>query len=119
MTSSPRRACQRGSATTYAVVFTCLLVTVALAPVSVAGLFVGERRAAAAADLAALAGASAIQQGRPACARAAQIASRNRARLNSCAVAGEIVTVAVATDVVSAVGSTWTVRSTARAGPVG
>lgn len=113
---------ERGSATVFAVVFVGLLVAVTMVAASVAGLLVAERRAAAGADLAALAGASAVQRGEAGCQRAGRLAAANGVRLVRCASSGEVVTVEVATDVVSwwqtALGSGWTVRSRARAGPV-
>ncbi|CAA9333361.1 MAG: hypothetical protein AVDCRST_MAG72-249 [uncultured Nocardioidaceae bacterium] len=143
MTARPgcRRPKEQGSATVYGVAFIGLLVVVAMIAATVAALLVGHRRAAAGADLAALAGASAIQQGRPPCVEAARLARANRVLMLRCVRRGQVVTVVVATDVVPAIGpaigqatgpgtrgtgtgsggapgSGWTVRSMARAGPV-
>lgn len=115
---------QRGSAAVFGIAFTGLLVTATLVGATVAALLVGQRRAAAGADLAALAGASALQQGRPACAEATELATANGTRLVRCETRGELVTVEVTVEVASvfgsgsAGGSTWTVRARARAGPV-
>ncbi len=109
---------QRGSATVLGVAFLVLLVTTAMVGASVAALLVGHRRAAVGADLAALAGAAALQQGLPGCARVTELAERNRVRVVRCGTRGDIVTVEVATHVTSALGSTWTVHARARAGPV-
>ena len=105
----------RGSATVLAVV---LLVVLGLAGALAAGLggvLVAKRRAASAADLAALAGASALQRGDPGCAVVAATARANRAQVVSCQVDGEVVEVEVSVPV-HALGIT-DVRDRARAGP--
>jgi len=108
---------ERGSATMFGVVFIGVLTTVAVLCVALGGLLVGHRGASSAADLAALAGAAAHQQGRVGCAAARSVAAENRSRLVSCELAGEVLTVVVAKDVRSAFGRTVTVTSQARAGP--
>lgn len=80
------------------------------------GLLVAKRRAAAAADLAALAGAGAVQRGNPGCAAAATTAGANQARVVSCRQDGDIVEVEVAV-AVHAVPGVAEVRDRARAGP--
>lgn len=105
----------RGSATVLAVV---LLVVLGLAGALAAGLggvLVAKRRAASAADLAALAGAAAVQRGDPGCAAAAATVRDNRARVVSCQVAGEVVEVEVSVPV-HALGIA-DVQDRARAGP--
>ena len=109
---------ERGSATVFALVFVGLLATVAVLGAAVAALLVGQRQAAAAADLAALAGASAVQDAAAACPAAEQIAERNRAGLSECAVSGDVVTVEVTLVVRSVFRSDVEVRARARAGPV-
>lgn len=115
---------ERGSATVLVLVLAAALITMAVAGSAVGALLVGHRRAASAADLAALGAAAALQ--RPGslataapCARAEEVGAANGARLTVCAVAGEEVRVSVAVDVTTVLGRTWTVRGRARAGPVG
>jgi secretion/DNA translocation related TadE-like protein len=108
----------RGSATVHALWLIALLTTVALFATAIGSVLVGQRRAAAAADLAALAGATAVQRGSAGCEQAADIAGRNDARLVSCAVEGGILTVRVATRVRSVFESSFELQARARAGPV-
>lgn len=114
-----RHAEERGSASVLGLAFTGLLVTAALIGVTWAAALVGQRRAAAGADLAALAGASAVQYGRPGCPSAATAARANQVRLTACEENRNVVTVEVATSVAAPFGSTWDVEARARAGPVG
>ena len=79
---------ERGAGTVLAVAMLGLLVTVTLATSGVVGVVAAHRRAQSAADLAALAGAAAVQDGADACARAGQIAARNSASLRSCDIDG-------------------------------
>jgi len=116
-TSSRSRRGEQGSAAVFALVLIGLLVTVGLVGATVASMLVGQRRAASGADLAALAGASAAQQGKPGCAAVADLAAANDVRLVLCNTRGDVVTVEVSTEVASVLGSSWTVRSRARAGP--
>ena len=64
----------------------------------VVGVVAAHRIAQSAADLAALAGAGALQDGGDACGQAADVARRNRARLSGCAVDGWNVSVVVSAD---------------------
>ncbi|HET6625039.1 MAG TPA: Rv3654c family TadE-like protein [Nocardioidaceae bacterium] len=112
------RDSERGSATVYAVFFVGLLTTVGIVAAAVASLFVGHRQVAAAADLAALAGASALQQQGSACAAAGGIARRNGTTLVSCQVRGDVVSIRVATQVPSLFRTSIELRARARAGPV-
>jgi secretion/DNA translocation related TadE-like protein len=82
------------------------------------GVVADQRRVASAADLAALAGAGALQDGADPCAAARSTAARNGARLGSCAVDGEVVTVRVLREAGPVLGRTLEVSSRARAGPV-
>jgi secretion/DNA translocation related TadE-like protein len=109
---------QRGSATVHAAWLVGLLTTVALLATAVGSVLVGQRRAAAAADLAALAGAAAVQRGTAGCESAADIAGRNEARLVSCEIVGDVLTVQVSTEVRSVFRSSFELRARARAGPV-
>lgn len=108
---------ERGSASVLATVLAgALLAATALLSAVGAGI-ADQRRAAAAADLSALAGASAVQRGEPGCAAARSVAARNHARVTSCSVVGEVVTVRTARPARRVLGVTFTVRSRARAGP--
>jgi secretion/DNA translocation related TadE-like protein len=118
------RARDGGSVTVHVLVLVSALTAMALAGAVVGGLLIGQRRAASAADLAALAAAAALQ--RPVtptaadpCGRAREVAAANGARLERCAATGEEVRVIVAVDVMTVVGETWTIAGRARAGPVG
>ena len=115
--SSVLRKGQRGSATVYATIFIGLLATLSLLAATIAGMFVGHRRVAAAADVAALAGAAALQHGRAGCEAASRISAANQAELIGCETNGTVVRVQVAMDVQSAFGATFTTRAEARAGP--
>lgn len=116
---------ERGSASVLALVMVSVLVTVALVAGGLSGLLAGQRRAAAAADLAALAGAEAAGPGGGggpglgggACEQADAIAAANQARLTSCAIDGPEVTVSVDVDVRLLAGVEVAVRGEARAGP--
>jgi secretion/DNA translocation related TadE-like protein len=95
-----------------------LLVTVLLS--FQGGVLVDQRRAQAAADLAALAGASAARSGEDACATAAAVAARNAARLSHCRLGGpgaQEVLVTVTRDGPSVLGREVTVHASARGGP--
>lgn len=111
-------ASERGSTTVNAVVMIGVLATVALLVASAGGLITAHRTAAAAADLAALAGAEAMQSGQPGCAAAQRIAEANRARLLACRPQGKVITLTVAVQADVAFGSQFTLRGRARAGPV-
>ncbi len=108
---------QRGSATALAMplVGVLLVAGVLLAPVG--GVVVAQRRAQAAADLGALAGAVAVQQGHDVCADVAHVVDLNRARMRSCAVEGRDVLVRVELRLEVPGGRALTVHADARAGP--
>ncbi len=111
------RCTQRGSATVYALGAVAVLTAAALAALGFTGLATAKHRAAAAADLAALAGASAVTGGGAPCESAAEIAARNRASLTSCRVDGPVVEVAVRVRGPSLLGLSPVLRASARAGP--
>jgi secretion/DNA translocation related TadE-like protein len=118
-----RRGChggpgERGGATTLAVGFTGVLVTVTLLVAAVGGVVADQRRVEAAADLAALAGAGAVRSGRDGCAAAQHTALRNGGDLSSCAVDGDVVTVEVGRDSRAVLGRRLALVARARAGPV-
>ena len=113
----------RGSAALLAVSLAGCLVLVALLVTAVGAVVADQRRVEAAADLAALAGASAAQSGRDSCSAADTIARRNGALLSDCRTDGSVVTVRVRrvthVGLLRIVGREVTVTGSARAGPVG
>src|SRR3954469_8784088 len=113
-----RRAAERGSATVLGVGVVGVLVTVMALVAALAGAVADQRRVESAADLGALAGASAVQQGRPACASARDVVSRNGASLASCTVAGAVVEVRARRRTQLLLGRRFEAASTARAGPL-
>ena len=82
----------RGAATVLVVAMAGLLMFVTTGLAAVGGLVTAQRRAQAAADLAALAGASHLDD---ACARASEVAIANAAALDACRVDGADVSVEV------------------------
>lgn len=119
--AQPRSSCRRptelGSATVLATILIALLATVALACSVLGGLLVGQRKVAAAADLAALAGAGAVQQQGQGCSAAQTVAAENGGTLSGCQVSGEVLTVEVTRRVDTLFGRTLDLTSRARAGP--
>ncbi|HET7388394.1 MAG TPA: Rv3654c family TadE-like protein [Nocardioidaceae bacterium] len=114
-----RSRSETGSATMLALTFLVVLATVAAGVAVLGGLLVGQRRVESAADLAALAGARALQRGQDGCAAAARTARANGARQLHCTVSGPVLTVDVGDDLTGLVGRTVSVRARARAGPAG
>lgn len=110
---------EQGSATPFAVAVIGLLLFLGAALGVVAAIVVTHRAAQSAADLAALAGADALQTARDPCGPARAIASRNGAVLRSCRVAGEDVTVTVRMDGPRWLGQSGDLTAIARAGPDG
>lgn len=108
---------EHGAGTILAVAMLGVLVTVTIGTSGAVGVVAAHRRAQAAADLSALAGASALQDGVEACSRAGDIAARNSASLRSCSVQGWEVSVTVVEDV-RLPGLTMELRARGRAGPV-
>lgn len=113
----PRRSSQRGSATVLALPLLGTLTLAALLLALVGGALATRRSAASAADLAALAGAAAVQQGRDGCAEAAAIAARNGAVVSECRVEGRELRVTVRAEAARLFGRGVTVTARARAGP--
>ncbi|MEO5710339.1 MAG: Rv3654c family TadE-like protein [Nocardioidaceae bacterium] len=107
---------ERGSATVLAVVLVAVLAVAALLVASVGGVVADQRRVESAADLAVLAAAGAAQAGDNPCFAAATSARRNGARLASCALDGEVVTVRVVRSR-SVLGRPVELSSRARGGP--
>lgn len=116
-----RRSDERGTAAPLVVALAGLVLVLCLAGAGLGRLLVDQRRVSAAADLAALAGAGALQRGADACAAARATASRNAAALASCAVSGEevVVTAAIRSELLGRLARTVSLSASARAGPVG
>ena len=112
------RADERGLVAPLVVGLAGVLTVVALAGAVIGRVAIDQRRAASAADLAALAGATALQHGRAGCAAAEVTAADNGAGLVDCVEHEERIAVAV---VVAATVLGWDIelQARARAGPVG
>lgn len=108
---------EQGAGTVLAVAMMGLIVTVTVAAAGVVGVIASHRTAQAAADLAALAGAAALQDGGDACAKAADVADRNRAQLDGCVVDGWNVAVVVTAQTSPLPGGVLDLRARGRAGP--
>lgn len=108
---------QRGSATLLTVALLGLLLLVGAALGVVAAMVWSHRVAQSSADLAALAGATGLQQGADACSAAAGIADANGARLVSCSADGEEVLVEVTVTGPRWLGQQGDLSARARAGP--
>ena len=112
-----------GSATVLMVGIMGIVVALSSAALVIAGYAVGYHRARAAADLSALSGAAAFQQGREPCAQAALTARQNGARVTRCNQVGDAVDFVVTVRVSVVVGTRIphmprTVAAEAHAGPV-
>lgn len=108
---------QAGAATILAVAMMGLLVTVTVAAAGVVGVVAAHRRAQSAADLSALAGASALRGGGDPCERAGVIAKRNDTTLRRCQVDDWTVAVVVS-GALRLPGGTMELKARGRAGPV-
>ncbi|HET9827818.1 MAG TPA: Rv3654c family TadE-like protein [Nocardioidaceae bacterium] len=108
---------QHGSATVLAAVLMAALMGCAMLVTVVGEAVTVQRRVEAAADLGALAGASAAQRGEDACAAAGSVVTRNRARLTECSATGDVVTVRTTRATRPLLGLRFTLRSRAMAGP--
>lgn len=109
---------ERGTATAWTVPFIGVLALLTVLMAGVGGALVTVRRAQAAADLAALAGATAHAGGRAACPEVARVSHRNGATVDSCTVlAGGDVRVVVSATVRGPWPESLRVRGRARAGP--
>lgn len=120
MRSALSRRDQRGAATVLVMPFVGVLALVTVVLAFQGGVLVTQRRVQAAADLAALAGAAALQHDDDGCAAAAAVADRNGSRLTGCQVsgpAGRDVVVTVERDGPTVLGRSVTVEGSARAGP--
>jgi secretion/DNA translocation related TadE-like protein len=107
----------RGAATLLVVAFLGLLLFVGAALGAVGALVGSHRSAQSAADLAALAGASALARGEDPCAAAASIARANGASVVACAPDGLEVRVGVEVTGPRWLGQAADLEAEARAGP--
>jgi secretion/DNA translocation related TadE-like protein len=119
-----RARAERGSGSLLMVGLMAVIVVMAAAAVCAAGYLVAGRQARSAADLAALSGAVAIEQGGDGCAAARSNASRNRARAVACERVGDqidfVITVTAEVKVTAPMrGLPTRVRAVAYAGPAG
>ncbi|GAB2871109.1 Rv3654c family TadE-like protein [Nocardioides pacificus] len=108
---------ETGGASLFAVSMVAVLLLLGAALGVVAAMVTAHRTAQGAADLAALAGASALQQGEDACARAATVARANGASVTSCRTDGSDVWVDVLVTGPRWLGQTGDLSGRARAGP--
>lgn len=105
---------ERGAATVLVVAMAGVLMFVMTGLSAAGGLVTAQRRAQAAADLAALAGASHLDD---ACARATEVALANAAAVESCRIDGRDVTVSVTVPGPDVPWREVTLTAEARAGP--
>ncbi len=116
---------ERGLAAPAVVTLAGLLLVLALVGGGLGRLLVDQRRVSMAADLAALAGAVALQAGRDPCSAAHETAGRNSAELVTCHVSGDRVAVTAAlpspgmAGLLGLVGRSVSIEAQAVAGPVG
>lgn len=109
---------ERGSGTLLMMAAGLLVLVCGLAVVLWSAVSTAHHRATAAADLAALSGAQAIQSDGDPCATARRIARKQGASLDACTVYGEEVLVVAGVPVELGSLGRPVVRSTARAGPI-
>ena len=118
MSGRLRRGDERGTATAWTVPFIGVLALMTVLLSGVGAALVTVRRTQSAADLAALAGATAHAAGRAACQQVARVADRNATRLESCVVLDDgDVQVVVSAPVEGPWPEALEVRGRARAGP--
>lgn len=108
---------ERGAATVLAMALASVLMLVGMSGAWVGAAVARHRAAQSAADLSALAGAQAVQEGREPCAAAAEVAQANRVRLSACSQMGDDVSVSVELDAPPLLGRSGTLTGRARAGP--
>ena len=107
-----------GAGSVLALAMLGVLVMVTLATGGVVGVVAAHRAAQTAADLAALAGAAALQDGGEACQQAALVARRNHARVRECRVEDWNVAVVVVANTARLPGGVLDLEARGRAGPV-
>ncbi|WP_051266294.1 Rv3654c family TadE-like protein [Nakamurella lactea] len=113
-----RKAADGGYATVLTAIGGAALLALLIIALQIGGAVIARHRAEGAADLAALAGATAVQSGTgSACQRAGAIAAANGGSVLSCELSGSdvLVVVVVRNQLLPAVGSA---QGRARAGPV-
>ena len=115
---SRSRSSEAGAGTVLAVAMLGVLVSITVAAGGVVGVVASHRAAQAAADLAALAGAAALQDGGDACRQAAVVVRRNHARLRECRVQEWNVAVVVVANTARLPGGVLDLEARGRAGPV-
>lgn len=108
---------ERGAASLLVVSFVALLLLIGCALGVVAAMVRAHRAAQSAADLAALAGASALQRGESGCAAADSVAAANGASVDACWTDGDDVRVTVTVPGPHWLGQTSDLTAEARAGP--
>lgn len=106
-----------GSATMWLMPMVAALGVVTLVLAHLGAALVARRQAQAGADLAALAGASALQRGEDGCAAAARVAGRNRVEVSTCVVSSRRITLRVVKQLELPVLGPVPVSGVARAGP--
>ena len=106
-----------GAATVLVLSMAGVLMFVLIGLSAAAGLVTAQRRAQAAADLAALAGATAVPRGADGCAEASRVSMANGAALAACSVVAREVWVQVTVPGPSWPGRRVRVSAEARAGP--
>lgn len=111
------RCGDRGSASLLVVALTGVVLLLGLAGAFLTATGAAHRKAQAAADLAALAGATAGQRGGDACAAAGMVADHNGARSIDCDLEGSDVVVRVSLAGPEFLGHSWELVGQARAGP--
>lgn len=120
MTAASRRRCagERGVGVVLVLAFAAVLALVGATASAVAAVAVARQRAAAVADLAALAGAQHAPHGAArACAWAGRVAAADAATLRGCRVRGDVVEVVAQVRPPGPLGRLGTATSRARAGP--
>lgn len=108
---------EHGAATLFTVSCLGFLLLVGAALAVVAAMVAAHRQAQAAADLAALAAATALADGGDPCAAGASVADANGAALTSCAVDGSDALIEVVVTGPRWLGQTGDLTARARAGP--
>ena len=106
-----------GAASLVVVALTGVVLLLGLAGAFLTTTGAAHRRAQAAADLAALAGAGAHQHGGDACAASALVADHNGADSTTCHLEGDDVVVEVSLSGPEFLGHSWELFGRARAGP--
>ena len=115
--AGPSHHTERGAATVLVTACLGVLLLVGCSLAVVAAMVAAHRSAQAAADLAALAGATAARDGADPCATAGSVAADNGARLTRCSTAGSEITVEVEVRGPRWLGQTHDLAAAARAGP--